>query len=511
MTTTTNRLFGLLLLLIMCSTTAVYAQLEYRVQLQGSASSGDYEPLWLNANKYGLSSLKKGNGYLRAGVFHPVEEKPTDRRVHFGYGADVAVAAGFTSTFVVQQAYAEARWLIFDALVGSKELPMEMKNQQLSTGSQTLGINARPIPQVRAGIHDYWPVPLTRGWLSIKGHVAYGMTTDDGWQRDFTHSQSRRTEHALFHSKMAAVRIGPKNITFELGLEMASQFGGTSYQDDGTVIHNSHNLKAFFHALTASGSDATDGRYLNASGNHVGSWLARLNIDQPSWKLGVYWDQYFEDNSMMVHVAYNGWGTGEKAFQHVDKRYFGYAFKDGLWGAELQLKRVPWLNTIVVEHMATKYQGGPTYHDVTRTFSEHITGRDNYYNHHLFNSWQHWGQVIGNPLYRSPLYNTDGRIFVMDNRFVAWHLGISGQPLPSLDYRVLATWQRGYGTYDMMFPEPQTNTSLLAEVNYKLNSRAPLLQGCSVKAAVGLDHGKLLGNNVGFQITLTKQGLLTKK
>jgi hypothetical protein len=118
--------------------------------------------------------------------------------------------------------------------------------------------------------------------------------------------------------------------------------------------------------------------------------------------------------------------------------------------------------------------------------------------------WQHWGQVMGNPLYRSPLYNEDARIEVQDNRFWAWHFGLSGDPLPQLHYRLLATWQRGWGTYAMPLPDPERNMSLLAEAQYSFPS-SHLLAGWSVKAAFGLDHGGLLGNNAGGQLTIGKR------
>ena len=38
--------------------------IHYNVEMQGSFSKGK-TPLWLNANKHGLSSLEKNNGYLR--------------------------------------------------------------------------------------------------------------------------------------------------------------------------------------------------------------------------------------------------------------------------------------------------------------------------------------------------------------------------------------------------------------------------------------------------------------
>ena len=45
--------------------------LHYQVEMQGSFSKGK-TPLWLNANKYGLSSLDKNNGYLRGSVIRPL-------------------------------------------------------------------------------------------------------------------------------------------------------------------------------------------------------------------------------------------------------------------------------------------------------------------------------------------------------------------------------------------------------------------------------------------------------
>ena len=95
---------------------------------------------------------------------------------------DVAAAFNYTSNFVVQQAYVEGRWNKGVLTLGSKEYPMELKNQQLSTGSQTLGINARPVPQARLALPDYWVVPGTKGWISVKGHIAYGKTTDVRWR-----------------------------------------------------------------------------------------------------------------------------------------------------------------------------------------------------------------------------------------------------------------------------------------------------------------------------------------
>lgn len=147
----------------------------YEVEMQTSISKGK-TPLWLNANKHGLSSLDEFNGYMRGAVIRPLSSDSA-RRWAVGYGIDVAVPVNYTSNLVVQQAFAEARWLHGVLSVGAKEYPMELKSQTLSSGSQTLGVNARPVPQVRIALPEYWTIPWTKRWLHLKGHVAYGMMT----------------------------------------------------------------------------------------------------------------------------------------------------------------------------------------------------------------------------------------------------------------------------------------------------------------------------------------------
>ena len=172
-------------------------------------------------------------------------------------------------------------------------------------------------------------------------------------------------------------------------------------------------------------------------------------------------------------------------------------------GAEVKLKHSRWVNNIVGEYIYTKYQSGPIFHDHTKNLSDHIGGVDNFYNHHIYTGWQHWGMVMGNPLYRSPIYNDNGRIEVQNNRFMAFHLGMSGQPAPNLDYRLLATWQDGQGTYIKPYVDPKHNVSLMAEANYRFTTGT--LRGWSVRAAIGIDRGKIYGNNHGVQITIAKR------
>ena len=492
----------------------LHAQTDLTLEAQTTATTGDNTPLWLNANKYGLSSLKNTNGYVRASL---INSQPTDslHPLVFHYGLDVALASRFTSTLIVQQAYGELQWKKLLVTVGSKEQPLQLRNQQLSSGSQTLGVNARPVPSVRLSAPEYWSIPGTKNYLAVKGFLSYGLQTDDNWQKDFTDAQSKYTKHTIHHTKAGYLRIGnPKRtVTVEMGLEMGCLFGGTSYvfdQGDLIVVKNRSNLKAFFNAFVPGGGDNDEGIYKNKEGDHLGSYLLKLNIDKPTYHLGFYADHFFEDHSQMFFLDYDGYGEGEEYNEWKENRWLLYELHDIMLGAELHLKRTRWLTDAVCEYIYTKYQSGPVYHDRSPEMSDHIAGRDNYYNHGIYAGWQHWGQVLGNPLYRSPLYNSDGRIQVADNRFWAWHFGLGGNPFSGFTYRLLASIQKGWGTYDAPFYAPERNTSLLVEASYAAPEQSQL-HGWSLKAGWGLDHGKLLGNNMGAQLTLARKLNLNNK
>lgn len=484
--------------------------LEYRLETSGSLSNRK-TPLWLNANKYGLSSLEKQNGYLRGCLLRPLS---TDNAHHWGigYGVDVAVPYHFTSKLVVQQAFAEVRWLHGVLSVGAKEYPMELKNQTLSSGSQTLGINARPVPQVRLALPEYWTLPILNGWLQMKGHIAYGKFTDQNWQHDFTQRKTKYSDGVLYHSKAGYLRIGNEGffcpLSVELGLEMAAQFGGTPYAPDskGKMIpmKTEGGLKGLWHAFMPGGKEESDGIYANASGNLLGSWIMRINYDADTWKLGIYADHFFEDDSQMLMMDYNGYGEGKDWQVKKSRRYFMYSFKDNMLGVEVNIKYGRWLRNVVLEYLYTKYQSGPYNHDHTVNIPDHLAGVDDYYNHRNYLGWQHWGQVMGNPLYHSPLYNNDGMIEVKNNRFIAYHLGFDGEPYDRLAYRALLTYQKGWGRYVWPFTKAHHNVSTMLEGCYHFN------KGWSLKAAYGMDFGseEMLGHNAGFQLTVSKQGIL---
>lgn len=465
--------------------------------------SKDQTPLWLNANRYGLSSLEESNGYIEAAIIRD-KAVDKDKTLAIGYGLDIAVGYNQTSSVSIQQLYAELGYRWFTLSVGSKQRAMEMKNQKLSSGAQTLGINSRPIPQVRIGIEDYKTLPFANEWLSIKGHIAYGYMTDGKWQKDFTSEESKWTTGTLYHSKAGYLCIGKENkpLSFELGLEMATIFGGTVHWFDGNnnpkTFKGGSGLSSFWNAFIPGGSDFQEEEqgYINVEGDQLGSWVTRLTYRNQSFDVALYADHFFEDHSALYHLGYYGYGK-DGDWQKRSRKLYLYPLKDGLIGSEVTFKNQDLVKNVVLEFINTRYQSGPIYHDHTATVPDQIAGQDNYYNHTYYPGWQYYGQVIGNPLYLSPIYNKDGAIEVKDNRFFAWHFGAMGNLSDYFKYRILATWQKGYGTYRNPYLEPQKNTSIMGELEYDF---AKKIKGLRVRVAYGLDKGSLIGNNNGLQI-----------
>lgn len=476
---------------------------SYSIEMSGGLSDGKHAPFWLTANRYGVSSIERNSGYVRGGVFRSATNDSM-RHWDVGYGADLFVANNHTADLFVQQLYADVRWLKGTLTVGQKQQPMQLKNNELSSGSQTFGINAHPYPEIRLALPDYWHVPGTKGFLSFKGHIALGMLTDNMFQRRIAKGHSHYDQDVLMHTKAGYLKLGKDEKPFhaEIGLEVASQFGGTHllYTDVGYLtFRNARDFAAFRHAFIGGGSDATDGATKNNEGNMLGSWLLRLNYDAPKATFGLYADHFFEDHSAMFQLDYDGYAYEDGEMKKKKNKFRLYPLKDIMLGADVHFKNWHWLSDAVVEYVYTKYQSGPIYSERTEQILDHIGGRDDYYNNALEPGWQHWGQTLGNPLYLSPIYNEDRTLMFQCNRFVAWYVGIAGQPTPQLHYRIRASWQEGLGTYDAPYCNPRRNVSVGIETDYHARS---LLQGLHIGMALGIDRGELRGDNTGGAITL---------
>lgn len=474
------------------NTRRLLQDIEYKAEAVGTFSfNSRHTPLWLNSNKYGLGGVKESNGHIRAGVFRNYGNDST-RKWKIGYGADLAVAYNYTGDFIVQQLYTDFGYKKLFLSVGAKERHANLKNDELSSGSQTFGINARPIPEVRIELPEYISISNKCKWFALRGHIGYGITTDGNWQKSFSSKGNRYTKKVLYHSKSGFVRIGNEKlfpVVFEGGVEMAATFGGRYYDGNGNSVNMYNGLKDFYDVFFVKGYDYGETIYKNAKGNTVGSWLFSLKYKGENWAARLYYDHFFEDHSAM---------------------FWQYGWKDGMYGAEFTLPYNRFISSLVYEYIYTKYQSGPIYHDQTQSIKDQISATDNYYNHELYSGWQHWGQAIGNPLYISPIYNSNGMLTFWGNRFSAHHIGLCGNPINSLHYKMLFTYSQQLGTYKNPYEDKKYQRSFLCELTYSPRNIGKLkTNGWSAMAAFALDRGSATGNNTGFQITIRKSGVFS--
>lgn len=489
---------------------ALYAQnriaenVEYNVGISGTASTGDYAPFWFSANRNGAGSIEPNSAYARASLIRN-SEVDSLRRWRVGYGLDLIGGLNQPSAFNVLQAFAEVQYEKVRLSLGSKVQCQEFKNDELSSGGMTNSVNAVPIPQLRAELADWWNISGKSRLVFIKGHVSYGMLTDGWWQENNNGGKNLLySKRSLYHSKAGYIRVGNERkfpLVGSIGLEMKTQFGGTVYNlanrggaaategvdyGYGSTNKLGSGIKDFFHAFIPGGSDANDGDYSNVGGNQLGSWSVTLGWHGKDWKVQAYLDHFFEDHSMM---------------------FWQYKWRDNLIGIEAQLPRNRFVSSAVVEFLNTMDQSGPIYHDKTDQIPTGLYGKDNYYSHHIYGGYQHWGQSLGNPLLLSPVYNGNGQLGCNYSRLRACHVGVNGDPTSEIHWRVLFSHLRTLGTYDAPTPNPLHASYFLAEVAYKPHQ----LQGWKFQLSLGTNAGQLLGSSQGAMLTITKSGVLNRR
>lgn len=472
--------------------------LNLRAELSGKLSSGSMAPLWLTANRYGTVSPYDNSAYERIGIFRPLQTDSL-RKWKRGIGLDIQFGQNALTPFIIHQAYLDISYKRLTITIGAKEQPVDLRQCRLTSGGLSTGMGAHPIPQVRLAL-DYFSFPWTRGWWKWRARMAYGITTDGRWQRDFARQGTKYTSNVLYHEKALYWKFGKEEatrcpLTFEIGIQMFTLFGGTVYNMKvrGTPhpagIQLPQNLRSFWEVTTERGSDFTDFPESNSLGNTLGSYNMRLawHGHTPSgkpWHVGAYFERYFEDQSMIT---------------------LQYGIQDHLLGIDAQLPSNPFLTAVAVEHLSTRDQSGAVYHDKTPSIPDKMNGRDNYYNHNIYTGWQHWGMGLGHPLLTAPAYNDNHTLCFRNNRVKAWHLALTGNPSTQLRWRLLLTLTQNWGTYDEPFRERLRQQYYLAEIDW----HPRFAQGWSGTLGLGLDHGDVLGNSFGAQLTLRRNLKLT--
>lgn len=467
--------------------------IRWKAEAEADFGGGQHNPLWIASDNFGVTSINKNSGYVRVGAFHDL-----DKSKRFSWGAGLDLVAGWNqlAPFKIQQAYGEVKYRCLNAMIGQKEQRNELLDTEIGQGSMLYSGNAMPVPQVRIGIFDYADVWGCKGWFGIKGYIAYGKYTDSRFMHNWVGDNSKRLDGALYHSKGIWFRIGNEKkfpLTYEFGLEMVTQFGGSSYMRYNSSEYKWFKLpsgfvdwiKAFIPMGSASDSDFA-GEIANIQGNMFGEWNFSLKWNpQEDWDVTLYYHHYFEDHSML---------------------FMDYPWKDGLIGVKGTFPKNRFVSKACYEFLYTKEQSGPILSDWCPEIPEQVSGGDSYFNNMIYQGWQNWGMGVGTPLIISPVYNNPHSIALMSTRVVAHHVGFAGEPFKDIRYRVKLSHISSWGKYGFPYDKVKHNFSGLLEVGWKPS----WLNGWEGALAIAGDTGDLIGDSFGVKIRISKTGWLFK-
>lgn len=438
---------------------------SYLLETGGIVSTGRQSPFWLVSNQFGRQSTKSASGFLSARF---ETSGDTSKGFDYNYGLEIVDRFDGDNTFWIHQAYFKARLHFLYLRAGKCEESYGIQDSMLSSGSALWSDNSRPMPKIVLGSNGFVNVPFTKGYVQLNGMLSHGWFGNDGY-----------VKNVYLHHKYLYIKLGgklPVNISW--GLHHYAMWGGTDpvlgSLPDGWDAYR----RVFFnHRGNAENPNTPVNDTLNRLGNHLGSRNYAIDIKLKPVSVSLYYQTIFEDNS--------GY-----------KRHF---MPDGLWGIALNSHMDSKIvYKLLYEYFNSDYQsGGIKYED------DGTTVVDDYFNNYLYQSgWTYHGYTIGSPLITSPVLHNKKRTGIANNRVKAHHIGIAGK-VKIINYKILATWSRNFGTYGNPFPETRYSKSVFLQFSNDYERT----KGFETVLQLGFDIGDMYGNNMGIGIIVRKHGI----
>jgi len=446
--------------------------LAYSLNTQINAGAGNHAPFLSTANQYDRFSLTPNSLSTWAAI-----KKTTSNRSVFDYGFAVELNSHVSpseSQLFASEMYVEAKVGPLLTHIGMKRETFGNQDSELSSGGFLFSKNSRPIPALTFETDGWFDVPLTQGFVSLKGGMA------NGWFSDET-----LTKNTLMHHKWLHVKLGgSRPLTFNYGLHHVAQWAGKS-PTYGTGIVNFENFKKVFLGQNGSANDGLVDFY-NALGNHIISQNLGFDLNLKNCSISLYWQNLNEDKPVLkMNNAYNK--------------------EDGLFGVSLRLPRFKPLHSLAIELLSTTDQNGP-WHDLDGII---YGGQDSYFNNANYpNGWSFYGMTIGNPWLTSPKYNTDGWVGLENNCVRLFYLSGMGA-WRQFNYRFTTAYSLNWGFIQMSRSSPKRQFSGQLEAFHAL----PFLKNTEASLCISGDRGAQYGNNLALLLGLryTGQLLYTKK
>ena len=475
-----NYLFIVLAMLQLTAKCQFLDSLQVKAGTSGTAASKGYQPLWLEANRFGtitdqqydFSTHVKITNANRVGA--PITMYDTDDKgLYFDYGIDVYNNDHARKTFF-EQAFIRARYKNMTLSAGRFEQIIGEVDHDLSSGSLGTSGNALPIPKINFAI-DYTNVPLTNGWLQFKGMISHG------WM-----GQDQFIKSAYLHEKNFYLRLGKGKFKLYGGIQHYAVWGGE--RPGSFTLDNS--LSAFLKVFTVqSGDDGSQGN--NPLPNRPGDQRGVIEG-------GAEW----EDDNLKVQLNSQtpfdtGQGITPKNIDRLLSLNIINKKEDAIW------------KKLVLEFIYTK-QMNDFYA---------IQFRESYYNNGVYRTgWEYNDRIIGTPLFinrqRGQDYFSDVKPYdwnaptntiqplsnIISNRVVGGHVGAIFAITENIRSKNMLTYTNNYGNYnDFHFNQHLSQAYTMQEVSWRLPKSQLSLTG-----TLAYDFGDL-SSNFGSMIGLNWQ------
>ncbi len=457
-----------------------YAQRDNIYSIDASAVVGTKQtPFWMRANKFGKVPIKGQTMAIFAGV--KSDYKNPVKKIDWGYGLNIGGFAGMQNKFLIQQAYAKAKWKVFELYAGRREEIQGLVDTTLTSGSYIWSGNALPMPKIDISIPEYTPIGPS-GIFAIKGNYAHA------W---FEPGRSD-AKGILLHQKSGYFRIGKPNYKLKVygGFNHQAQWGGQ--QISGKKLESS--FKDYLNIVMGKSNvgEDTTGLDPNSAGNRTGNHLGSLDIGFEfklmNSNIFIYRQSIFEDGSLFY---LNNIADGLNGFSIAFNKKLQNKFS---------------INKINFEFLSTLSQGG--IFGSSGGIPESKRGQDNYFNNSDFlGGWSYNKTSMGTPfiLGKSQFIQTNtskkSELFFTNNRVQAYIISANGNLFDDYFFIARFSYSKNWGTYNFPFSSNMNQTSFTFNINRNLEN---ILGGINAYASISADFGAVFTSNFATQVGFKK-------
>ncbi len=443
---------------------------KYSLELSSIFSSKETLPFWMVSNKQGAVP-NSNNGMVIIGLSKDFDDSNL-KNWQFSYGAQFTGSIAKENDVLINQLYSSIRYKKLQLDLGVKHNPILWQGLSSSNGNITESGNARSLPGYNIQLTQYIPFPVFKQWLSFKGQ--YG---------DYLMNDPRFIDHTRLHKKSIYFRAAlNKHWNLTAALNHYVQWGGTSINGS----KQAHSFKDYLRVVSGMSGDANtvDNERLNALGNHLGSYLLKLDYKGDRKNISFYYSHPFEDRS-------------GRELQN---------WRDGIYGFFVDFKKP----TAIVSHLLTEF----TYTKNMSGSSSHgrdengkpimARGKDDYFNNFVFKSgWTYFGNCLGSPYFTTKDIGTNGITEgFKDNRFMAFNLGLKGT-IKSIEYKAMLSHTTYFGWFGSEYSPKPTQFSGYLECKIPHIKKLPI----DIILGSSFDTGTYRPVNIGGFISLRKTGL----